>query len=220
MGNVVIIVINIIGNHLYSRMKTSSHTSRAQGSMYRIGWSLAISIPMFSSTGEALADMIKTGLESIHCLAIFFPEVCSAPICLVWPTATTFEAFQQSSAVLDKPFLPFILLIQTLEPQLLPWFNAVNQDATHFSITACPWQDLAAAGFPHPNSAMGICFQDCTVSTSIVFGIGPLLFVRFTLSAFASLQVIFLLCPNSTIAPGFVMKGFSYSDPYVPTLQR
>lgn len=37
-----------------------------------------------------------------------------------------------------------------MEPQLLPWFNAVDQDATQFSILACPWQDLAAISFPNP----------------------------------------------------------------------
>jgi hypothetical protein len=41
-------------------------------------------------------------------------------------------------------------LIQVLELQLLPWFNAVNQDATQFSISTCPWQDIAAVSFPDP----------------------------------------------------------------------
>jgi hypothetical protein len=71
--------------------------------------------------------------------------------CSSWPYMAqhddTFEAFQQSITVLGKPFMPFLLIIQTLAPQLLPWFRAVDHDAAKFSIPACPWQDLAAFGF-------------------------------------------------------------------------
>lgn len=91
------------------------------------------------------------GPDSIQCQAIFFLKACSAPISLLWPTVATFEAFQQSIAVLlGKAFAPFLLIIQTLEPQLLSWFKGVIHDATQFSIPACPWQDLTGIGFPNP----------------------------------------------------------------------
>jgi hypothetical protein len=62
--------------------------------------------------------------------------------------------FQESIAVLGKPFAPFLLHVQALKPQLLPCFNAVNQDASQFSIPASPWQDIAAIGFPDPISGL------------------------------------------------------------------
>jgi hypothetical protein len=43
--------------------------------------------------------MVKMGLESIQFRTMFFPEVCSAPVSLIWPTVTSFEAFQQSIGV-------------------------------------------------------------------------------------------------------------------------
>jgi hypothetical protein len=49
-------------------------------------------------------------------------------------------------AALCKTFAPK----HSLAPQLSPWFAAVNQYATQFSIQAGPWQDLAAVGFPDP----------------------------------------------------------------------
>jgi hypothetical protein len=49
----------------------------------------------------------------------------------------TSGAFQQSITVLGKPFTPFIIMIQILVLQLLPWFAAVNDDAPKFSIQAC-----------------------------------------------------------------------------------
>jgi hypothetical protein len=75
----------------------------------------------------------------------------SAPISLLGPTVATFEAFQQSVAVLlGKAFAPFLLIIQTLEPQLLSWFKVVIHDAIQFSLPACPLQDLSGIDFPYP----------------------------------------------------------------------
>jgi hypothetical protein len=92
----------------------------------------------------ALADMIEKDLGGIQYQAIFFLEDYSAPVGLTWSTTMTFRAFQQSIAVLGRPFAPILLIIQTLTSQLLPWFGAVNHEATKFSI---PWQDLAAVAF-------------------------------------------------------------------------
>jgi hypothetical protein len=68
--------------------------------------------------------------------------------------ATTFKALQDSILFLGKPVVPCHLLIQVLEPQLLPWLNAVNQDATQIGNWASPWPYIAAISFPEPILAL------------------------------------------------------------------
>ena len=103
--------------HHWPLLAASSGASRG---IYPVmlGRFLVVSCPLFFSTGEVLVDMVGIGLDKAHCLSIFLPEVCSTTVGLIWPTATTFEAFQQSVTVLGKPFMPFLITIHVLAPQL------------------------------------------------------------------------------------------------------
>ena len=108
---------------------------------------LTDSQPLFFAHGKQTAAIVPT-TSGVHYRAFYLPEVCGMPLGLVWPTTIGYENFLASIQCLRSDYNHFLQVLVALQPQLAPWFSALQLDPIPFTTPSVPFLMLYDKGFP------------------------------------------------------------------------
>ena len=109
--------------------------------------------PILIPEGQLLGSKVRIE-ENDHFRAFLLPEVCNLPFGIRWPTDIGFPDFAASlKAALGKSFTHFETVLQTLQPQLATWFQAVATTPLRFQVTGCRFLRFCDDHYPTLDSA-------------------------------------------------------------------
>jgi hypothetical protein len=108
--------------------------------------------PLFFPYGEMAASSVQVGTQ-LHYRAFFLPEVCGLPLGLVWPTQIGYADFLASVKSLKSDYTHFLTVLQTLQPSITSWLQAIALDPTPFILPSAPFLEVYDKGFPAVDTA-------------------------------------------------------------------
>jgi hypothetical protein len=132
--------------------------------------------PWLFPAGEQFCEQVPIASSDPTYRAFFLPEICSAPLGLRWPTSISFDDFILSITLLGRSYKPFLHTLDSIQPALTAWFEAVNTHPSTFAVHTCSYSSLEASAFP--------AFADGIYPDSIIDhrGFSPIMDMRYALA--------------------------------------